>query len=44
MEDLGIFYGRLVFLTPLGGFNGLLEHFGISFHFWPPVPRKIWQP
>jgi hypothetical protein len=48
VEDVGLFYGRLVYLTdtwyflwPFGKFYG---HFGIFFPFWYVVARKIWQP
>jgi hypothetical protein len=48
MENLGIFYDHLVYLTAIwyilwsfGIFCGHLVHFS---PFWYFVPRKIWQP
>jgi hypothetical protein len=48
MEDVGIFYGHLVYYTSiwstllsLGIFYSYLVHF---FTFWYVEPRKIWQP
>jgi hypothetical protein len=48
MEDVGIFYGHLVYfvvmwyiLLSLGKFCGYLVYF---FSFWYFLPRKIWQP
>jgi hypothetical protein len=48
MEDVGIFYGHLVYFTviwytlwPFGIFYGYLVHL---FPFWYVAPRKIWQP
>jgi hypothetical protein len=48
MEDVGIFYGHLVYSTaiwsilrPFGIFYCYLEYFSL---FWYVVPRKIWQP
>jgi hypothetical protein len=48
MENLGIFYDHLVYLTaignilwPFGIFCGHLVYFP---PFWYFVPRKIWQP
>jgi ABC-type spermidine/putrescine transport system permease subunit II len=48
MEDVGMFYGHLVYFTaiwyilgPLGTFYGYLVYF---FPFWYVVVRKIWQP
>jgi hypothetical protein len=47
MEDVGIFYGRLVYFTSI--WIPILWPFGIlylihCFPFWYVVPRKIWQP
>jgi hypothetical protein len=48
MEDVGTFYGLLVYFTamwyilwPFGIFIGPLVYI---FPFWYVVPRKIWQP
>jgi hypothetical protein len=48
MEDVGIFYGHLVYFTaiwyiswPFGVFYFYLVYFSL---FWYVVPRKIWQP
>jgi hypothetical protein len=48
MEDVGIFYGHLVYFTdiryilwPLVTFSGSLVYL---FPFWYVVARKIWQP
>jgi hypothetical protein len=35
MENVGIFYGHLIYFT---------EYFGIFVVIWYVVPRKIWQP
>jgi hypothetical protein len=41
MEEGGVFYGRLVYLTAIWYFLGHLVYF---FPFWYFVFRKIWQP
>jgi hypothetical protein len=48
MEDVGIFYGHLVYfkaicytLWKFGMFCGTLVNFST---FWYVVPRKLWQP
>jgi hypothetical protein len=48
MENVGIFYGNLVYFTaiwsilwPFGEFHGRLVYFS---RFWYVAPRKIWQP
>jgi hypothetical protein len=45
MEDVAMFYGRLVYFTAIWyfvwPFNG---HFVYFFPFWYIVPIKIWQP
>jgi hypothetical protein len=48
MEDVGVFYGHLVYLTAIwytlwtcGIFCGNLVYFS---PFWYVVLRKIWQP
>jgi hypothetical protein len=41
MEDVGIFYGHLVYFTVIWY---ILWYFGIFFPFWYVAPRKIWHP
>jgi hypothetical protein len=45
MEDVGIFYGQLVYFTAIlwqfGILHGHLVYFSPT---WYVVPRKIWQP
>jgi hypothetical protein len=41
MEDVGIFYGHLVYFTDFGFFYGYLVYIS---PFWYVVQRKIWQP
>jgi hypothetical protein len=49
MEDVGIFYGRLVYifyfhLVYFEAIWYILWLFGIFFPFWYVLTRKIWQP
>jgi hypothetical protein len=48
MDDVGLFYGHLAYVTailytlwPFGIFYGYLLYFS---PFWYVAPRKIWQP
>jgi hypothetical protein len=41
MEDVGIFYGHLVYFVVI---LYILWLFGIFLPFWYVVPRKVWQP
>jgi hypothetical protein len=41
MENVGVFYGRLVYFVVIWS---ILWSFGIFDQFWYVVPRKIWQP
>jgi hypothetical protein len=48
MEDVGLFYGQLVYFTAL---SYILWSFGLIYgnlvyfsSFWYIVPMKIWQP
>jgi hypothetical protein len=42
IENIGIFYGRLVYFSGIGHILRLLDMF--YFSFWYVVQRKIWQP
>jgi hypothetical protein len=55
MDDVGIFYGHLVYFTAIWCIYGHLVYslpcgmymycsFGVGFPFWYVVTRKIWQP
>jgi hypothetical protein len=49
MEDVGLFYGHLVYFTAIWytyivAIWYILWLFGIFTPFWYAVPRKIWQP
>jgi ABC-type spermidine/putrescine transport system permease subunit II len=48
IENLGIFYGLLVYFTAIGNilwpFGIFCGHLVYFFPFWYFVPRKIWQP
>jgi hypothetical protein len=48
MENLGIFYDRLVYFTAIGNnlwaFGTFCGHLVYFSEFWYFVPRNIWQP
>jgi hypothetical protein len=47
MENVGIFYGHLKYVTSIGRFFDRLKIFGRHLIYFPPswyiAPRKIWQ-
>jgi hypothetical protein len=48
MEDVGIFYGNLVYFPAIWSICGHLVYFMVIWYifsrFWYVIPRKIWQP
>jgi hypothetical protein len=44
IDDVGIFYGHLVYVGILWPFGIFCGYFVYFFTFWYFVPRKIWQP
>jgi hypothetical protein len=44
LEDVGIFYGHLVYFTAIRHIWVYLSSFGMFYPFWYFVSRRIWQP